>query len=352
MKKRVVMLLAISMVASLLAGCGSTSTDAPTEAPTEAPHEHAYTEAVTLEATCTADGEKTFTCECGDSYKETITALGHAYVEDETTKVEATCEVDGKASDKKCSVCGDVVTGEVVTATGHIFGAYTSNNDATYTADGTETAKCNNCDATDTRVVKGSMLTYSYTDMNATMYAQKSVNVRSLPSADGKKLGGLSTNDEVKVTGQCTETSWYRIEYNGQVGYVSNNYLGKDKVVVKEQPANNGQTTSVTLNSYREAAEYAISLGYPIGQAVDNGDGTAYMYWIGNTVLPYSEETNAQFEVYLDSARKSADSLFGQGTNYYFNDLYDGKVIKQLGNGYTVYRETYKPRPDLGFPRK
>jgi len=294
-KKFILVLTAITLSMGLLAGCGSTSTDAPssssssatandaptdapteapTDAPTEAPHEHVYTEAVTLEATCTVDGEKTFTCECGDSYKEAITALGHvyvedkttkieatcevdgektftckcgdsykeaitalghAYVEDETTKVEATCEVDGKASDKKCSVCGDVVAGEVVTATGHIFEAYTSNNDATYTADGTETAKCNKCDATDTRVAEGSMLTYSYTDMDTTMYAQKGVNVRSLPSTDGKKLGSLSTNDEVKVTGQCAETSWYRIEYKGQVGYVSNNYLGNDKVVVQTQ---------------------------------------------------------------------------------------------------------------------
>ncbi len=277
MRRKLFLLMTVCTISiGLLAGCGSTSTDAPssssssatvteaptdapTEAPTEAPHEHAYTEAVTLEATCTADGEKTFTCECGDSYKEAITALGHTYVEDETTKVEVTCEVDGKASDKKCSACGDVVAGEVVTATGHIFEAYTSNNDATYTADGTETAKCNNCDVTDTRVAEGSMLTYSYTDMDATMYAQQTVNVRSLPSTDGEKLGGLSTNDEVKVTGQCVETSWYRIEYNGQVGYVSNNYLGNDKVVVQEQPANNNGGGNQS-QSDKLAAHFGITL--------------------------------------------------------------------------------------------
>ncbi len=51
------------------------------------------------------------------------------------------------------------------------------------------------------------MLTYTYNDMDSTMYAQRTVNVKSLPSTDGEKLGGLSTNDEVKVTGQCVETS-------------------------------------------------------------------------------------------------------------------------------------------------
>ncbi|MBE5884297.1 MAG: SH3 domain-containing protein [Lachnospiraceae bacterium] len=55
------------------------------------------------------------------------------------------------------------------------------------------------------------MLCYTYTDMDATMYVQKTVNLRGMPRTDGEKLGGLSTNEEIKVTGQCVETSWYRI---------------------------------------------------------------------------------------------------------------------------------------------
>lgn len=57
-----------------------TPTEAPTAAPTEATeHVHVYGEAVTTAATCTADGVKTFTCTCGDSYTEVIAAPGHAY---------------------------------------------------------------------------------------------------------------------------------------------------------------------------------------------------------------------------------------------------------------------------------
>ena len=78
---------------------------------------------------------------------------------------------------------------------------------------------------------------YTYTDMNVTMYAKSSVNVRSLPSADGERLGSLSTNQEVKVTGQCNETGWYRIEFNGATGYVSNNYLSDSKVEVQTTTA-------------------------------------------------------------------------------------------------------------------
>ena len=56
---------------------GDTPTEEPTAAPTEEPteepepHVHSYTESV-IAATCITDGVKTFTCECGDSYIESI----------------------------------------------------------------------------------------------------------------------------------------------------------------------------------------------------------------------------------------------------------------------------------------
>ena len=47
---------------------------------------------------------------------------------------------------------------EVVPATGHSFTNYTSNNDATYTEDGTKTSKCDHCDETDMQIEEGSAL--------------------------------------------------------------------------------------------------------------------------------------------------------------------------------------------------
>lgn len=70
---------------------------------------------------------------------------------------------------------------------------------------------------------------YTYTDLDAVKYAKQSVNVRSLPTTDGEKLGVLSASQEVKVTGQCNETGWYRIEFEGNVAYASNNYLVDEK---------------------------------------------------------------------------------------------------------------------------
>lgn len=49
---------------------------------------------------------------------------------------------------------------------------------------------------------------YTYVELNKTMYAKSSVNVRDLPTADGNKIGALSKAQEVTVTGQCNETSY------------------------------------------------------------------------------------------------------------------------------------------------
>ena len=43
------------------------------------PHDHSYTPSVTKPATCTEDGEMTYTCSCGRSYTEVIPATGHKY---------------------------------------------------------------------------------------------------------------------------------------------------------------------------------------------------------------------------------------------------------------------------------
>jgi predicted small lipoprotein YifL len=85
----------------------------PTE-PTKPSHTHAYTEAVTKQATCSAAGEKTFTCACGDSYTEAISKTAHDFYAATCTapKTCKTCKsTEGKAlghnySGKTCSRCG------------------------------------------------------------------------------------------------------------------------------------------------------------------------------------------------------------------------------------------------------
>ena len=103
---------------------------------------------------------------------------------------------------------------------------------------------------------------YTYTDMSATMYALQTVNVRDLPDTNGNKLGSLSINEEITITGQCNETSWYRFEYNGGVAYVSDKYVGENKVEVQQQASTDNSGSSSAASN---------SCPYTLWQPVDDG---------------------------------------------------------------------------------
>ena len=94
---------------------------------------------------------------------------------------------------------------------------------------------------------------YSYTELSQTMYAQSTVNVRDLPEQTGAKLGSLSTNQEVTVTGQCNETGWYKISYNGGDAYVSDSYLGSEKVAVKSSKSSSQSSSQAPADTPAEA---------------------------------------------------------------------------------------------------
>lgn len=55
----------------------------------DAPHTHSYTSSVTKAATCETDGVRTYTCSCGNSYTQTIPAIGHNYVDGTCTNCGA-----------------------------------------------------------------------------------------------------------------------------------------------------------------------------------------------------------------------------------------------------------------------
>lgn len=102
---------------------------------TDASHIHNYVGVVTKEPTCTEEGEKTYTCDCGDSYTETIPAKGHNYKDGECTDCgekdpdhvhrytesitkEPTCTEAGEKT--YTCVCGDSYT-ETIPAKGHNY---------------------------------------------------------------------------------------------------------------------------------------------------------------------------------------------------------------------------------------
>ncbi len=107
-------------------------------------HTHSYTSKITTPATCTKAGVKTYTCSCGDSYTEAISATGHK----ETTlpAKAATCTKTGLTSGKKCTVCGTITAKQqTIKATGHKE-VTVAGKAATYTSTGlTAGKKCSVC---------------------------------------------------------------------------------------------------------------------------------------------------------------------------------------------------------------
>ena len=118
---------------------------------------------------------------------------------------------------------------------------------------------------------------YTYTDMSSAMYATQSVNVRDLPGTEGEIIGQLATNQEVQITGQCNESGWYRLAYNGQTAYVSNHYISKEKTSVQQNTQSSSSSTIVEGQNPAEAArlisyinQYRAAAG--VGELTWNGN--------------------------------------------------------------------------------
>lgn len=80
----------------------------------EKPHEHSYEKTITKEPTCKDFGEVTFTCECGDTYTETIGKSDHTPGEWEVSKAAGWTTRGERV--QKCSVCGEILDTEEISA--------------------------------------------------------------------------------------------------------------------------------------------------------------------------------------------------------------------------------------------
>ena len=108
-------------------------------------HRHDYIQTVTA-PTCTEKGYTTYTCRCGDTYKDNyVDASGHKT--EIIADKESTCTEPGLTQGEKCTVCGDItVSQEEIPAKGHIEKTV-HGKDATCTDAGlTDGIKCFVCD--------------------------------------------------------------------------------------------------------------------------------------------------------------------------------------------------------------
>ena len=108
---------------------------------------------ITIQATCTETGEKTYTCQaCRATKTETVPAVGHTVVID--SAVAATCESAGKTEGRHCSICDKVlIEQKTVKATGHNWDEGKITQEATCEKSGVKTYTCKTCKKTKTEEI-------------------------------------------------------------------------------------------------------------------------------------------------------------------------------------------------------
>lgn len=101
-----------------------------------------------------------------------------------------------------------------------------------------------------------------FTEVNETVYATTSVNVRASYSADSDKVGSLSSGASVTRTG-VGDNGWSKIIYGDSVAYVSSDYLSTTKPTIAK-PSTSTPSTSKPSTSTPSTSTPA-----------DNGDNGA-----------------------------------------------------------------------------
>ena len=110
---------------------------------------------VTTKATCTEEGEKTFTCSiCGDKKTEKVSATGHQHTEIRNKK-EATCKEEGYSGDTWCKDCGKkILSGQAIAKTeDHSWNQGEITKEPTCKEEGEKTFTCTICGNTKTEKV-------------------------------------------------------------------------------------------------------------------------------------------------------------------------------------------------------
>ena len=144
---------------------------------------------VTTPATCTAPGVRTYTCTKNPAHTRT----------------------------------------EPIPALNHLFSNYIYDNNATYTQDGTETAKCERCNETDTRTAKGTKLTEhtaeTVPESKAAAYWVSDPEGQSIPYQAQQKDGVLTVTVQADTASlRGTTGSLRQLEAQGitEIRFVTN----------------------------------------------------------------------------------------------------------------------------------
>ena len=202
----------------------------------------------TKNATCTQVGTKSRKCTvCGKTETQTIAKTGHKSVTDKA--IPATCTTDGKTEGSHCSVCGAVIKAqEIIKATGHKFGNWTTTKSATCTESGTQIRKCETCGATESKslsakghtevvdkAIPATCTTDGKTEGSHCSVCGAVIKAQEIIKATGHKFGNWTTTKSATCTESGTQIR--KCETCGATESKSLSAKGHTEVVDKAIPA-------------------------------------------------------------------------------------------------------------------
>ena len=145
------------------------------------------------------------------------------------------------------------------------------------------------------------------TEMSKTGYVSaEGLRVRKEPSTDSEELDSLSKNDKVKIIGQTG--NWYKIDLNGEIGYVSSKYISDTRL-----PETTSRSGSLLKNETEENKK---------------------------TTTEESEETTAQKSPEPETSGASGDSVVEYAKKYLGYKYVSGGASPESGfdcSGFTSY---------------
>ena len=250
----------------------------------ESLHEHKYTSKVTKEPTCKETGIRTYTCECGDTYTESIATIDHKYqyklVKQSTCKEEGlgkyTCTECGdnytKAISKTdhnyeqkvvkptcteqgytlnvCKNCGDTYKSDFVDKTDHNY-RYEVVKEPTCTETGVKTYVCKGCGDTYTETIKAKGHSYVTTITPATM------------KSNGRKISKCSICNNVQYSNVINRISTISISkttftYNGKTQTPTVTVKDSKKKTLK----NKTDYTVTYSNGRKNVGRYSVKIKF------------------------------------------------------------------------------------------
>lgn len=164
---------------------------------------------------------------------------------------------------------------------------------------------------------------FTVIEENGIVYATGTVNIRELPTKDSNKLGVLEYTNSIKKTGIC-DNGWIQVFYNGNVAYISENYLSNTKPEpaqpysgIIQKVGNVKDSVLKSMDSYfykipENVRNSFINNGWKV-YATDEHLGRKF-FGIDSSILAVT--TDGEDAIYLHNREKAAEALVHEFGHY------------------------------------